>query len=328
MAGDRSDDDLTPDGPRAAVWQHDAAADDDGPSGLARLLGLVSLGLGTAQVLAPRSVARLIGVEPTPGTRALMRGIGVQELVMGKGILGRARPAGWLWSRVAGDAAHLGLLGAAMRTSDGDPDRTRTAARAVAGVAAIDLLASIRATGRGSDVVTTVTTTTVNRPPDEVYRYWRDLENLPRFSYHLLSVRPTAGGHSHWVARGPAGSTVSWDAEIVEDVPAERLSWRSLPGADVDNSGCVQFRPAPGGRGTEVTVELRTSVPGGRAGRAAAMVAGEHPQQQAEDDLRRFKQILETGEVVRSDGSPGGSLTERQWKQRPAVPSGDGKGRR
>lgn len=317
MAEHRSDD-PTPDGPVA--WQHDAG-DDGGPAGLARLLGLFSLGLGVVQVLAPRSIARTIGVDPTPGTRALIRGIGVQELVLGRGIMGRARPAGWLWSRVAGDAAHLALLGTAMQSSDGEADRTRAAAGAVAGVAALDLLASIRNTGRGTDVVQTVAATTVNRPPDAVYRFWRDLENLPRFSYHLLSVRPTTGGRSHWVALGPAGMTVSWDAEIVEDVPAERLSWRSLPGGDVDTSGCVEFRRAPGGRGTEVTVELRTSVPGGRAGRAAAMIAGEHPAQQAEDDLRRFKQILETGEVVRSDGSPEGSRSQRQWKQEPAVPS-------
>jgi uncharacterized membrane protein len=121
---------------------------------------------------------------------------------------------------------------------------------------------------------------------------------------------------SHWKARGPAGKTVEWDAEIIDDRPNERIAWRSLEGADVENSGVVRFVKAPGGRGTEVHVEIRYSPPGGVLGAWLAKLFGEEPGQQVEDDLRALKQIMETGEVVRSEGTLGG----RRALQRPAQP--------
>ncbi|MGS2641315.1 SRPBCC family protein [Streptosporangium sp. LJ11] len=160
---------------------------------------------------------------------------------------------------------------------------------------------------------------TINRPRPEVYRYWHDFENLPRFMTHLDSVETTGDGHSHWKARGPL-KPVEWDAEIVEDRSDELIAWRSLPGALVGNSGSVRFADAPGGRGTEVRVNLAYDPPGGRAGLAFARILGEHPEQQVRDDLRRFKQVLETGEVVRSEGSPEGTRALRQAMQRPAQP--------
>jgi uncharacterized membrane protein len=137
---------------------------------------------------------------------------------------------------------------------------------------------------------------------------------------HLRSVQTRSGTRSHWVAEGPAGSTVQWDAEIVVDRPAEQLSWRSVDGADVDNDGSVAFRAAAGGRGTEIHVDLRYRPPGGRVGRAVAKLLGEEPDQQLRDDLRRAKQILEVGEIVRSEGSPTGQSTRQQVAQRPAQP--------
>ncbi|MDP9022646.1 MAG: SRPBCC family protein [Actinomycetota bacterium] len=286
-------------------------------------LGWFSIGLGAAQVVAPAAVDRLVGITPTGRSRALMRGVGLQELSVGAGILASDRPDGWLWSRVAGDVTHLMLLGAALRSPDSRRRRVTMAIAAVAAVAAVDLIASVRA-GRASDgarqVMRSTTAITINRPPEEVYRYWRDLHNLPRFMFHLQSVDVTADGRSHWVARGPTGTTVEWDAETVQDTPNELIAWRSLEGADVDNAGAVQFRPAPGGGGTEVTVDLEVATPGGEVGRALAKVAGEHPEQQVKDALRRLKQVLEAGEVVRSDGSPDGTRTQRQWRQPPARP--------
>jgi len=158
---------------------------------------------------------------------------------------------------------------------------------------------------------------TIRRPRAEVYAFWRDLENLPRFMYHLSGVTNTGNGRSHWVANAPAGSTVEWDAEITDEIPNERLAWRSLRGSDVRHEGTVRFREAPGDRGTEVDVELRYDAPGGTAGATIAKLFGEEPQQQIRDDLRRFKQVMETGEVVLSDGSLEGA-GQGPMKQRAA----------
>ncbi|MEW6296827.1 MAG: SRPBCC family protein [Thermodesulfobacteriota bacterium] len=149
-------------------------------------------------------------------------------------------------------------------------------------------------------------TITVNAAPDTVYRFWRDLENLPRFMRHLESVRTTDTARSHWVAKGPAGTTVEWDAEIIHEVENELIAWQSLANADVYNSGSVHFRPAPGGRGTEVHVVVRYTPPAGALGRAFAKLFGEEPGQQLEEDLRRFKQIIETGEIPTTAGQPSG----------------------
>lgn len=156
---------------------------------------------------------------------------------------------------------------------------------------------------------------TVNRPPDEVYRFWRDFENLPRFMEHLQAVRTTGDRRTHWVAKGPAGATIEWDAEMLEDRPNELISWRSVGDSDIRNEGVVRFTKAPADRGTEVHVELRYDAPGGKAGAAVAKLFGEEPTQQIRDDLRRFKQVLETGEVVLSDGSPEGA-GQGAFKQR------------
>ncbi len=164
---------------------------------------------------------------------------------------------------------------------------------------------------------------TVNAPPDAVYAVWRDFERLPTFMYHLESVAVTDDRRSHWVAKGPAGTNVEWDAEIVDDVPGQRITWRSMEGASVENSGSVRFRPAAAGRGTEMYVELWYSPPAGALGAAVAKLFGEEPGQQVGDDLRRFKQIVETGEVVRSDGSPLGSRTQNQSHQQDAHPPAD-----
>jgi uncharacterized membrane protein len=158
---------------------------------------------------------------------------------------------------------------------------------------------------------------TVNATPREAYDLWRDLERLPTFMTHLESVRVSGDGRSHWVATAPTG-TVEWDAEIVEDDPGSVLAWRSLDGADVPNEGRVAFTPAPGGRGTEVRVRIGYHQPAGKLGKAVARLLGEDPQTQVEDDLRRFKAVLEVGEVVRSAASPAGTDARDQRSQRPA----------
>lgn len=147
---------------------------------------------------------------------------------------------------------------------------------------------------------------TINRPANQVYGLWRDLSSLPRFMTHLKEVRETDHRHSHWVARGPMGMSVEWDAEIINDEPDEMLSWRSMPGADVDTAGSVHFRELPAGRGTEVRVNLKYDPPAGKIGSLVARLFGESPQRQIEADLSRFKSLLETGEVASTSGQPSG----------------------
>jgi len=134
----------------------------------------------------------------------------------------------------------------------------------------------------------------VNRSPDKLYRYWRNFENLPRFLKHVDSVKVKDDRHSHWVVRAPLGIKLEWDAEIISEIPNELIGWRSVGQGDVDNAGSVRFVTDVGG--TEVRVILQYVPPGGLAGAAMAKILGEDPEEEVEEDLRRFKQIMERGE--------------------------------
>ena len=147
---------------------------------------------------------------------------------------------------------------------------------------------------------------TVDKPRAEVYRFWRDLRNLPRFMRHLESITLTDDRRSHWVAKAPGGKTVEWDAEIINEAEDERIGWRSLEGATVEHAGSVLFEDAPGGRGTVVRVELQYNPPGGVLGALAAKMWGEEPGQQIREDLHHFKEMMETGEIPTVVGQTSG----------------------
>jgi uncharacterized membrane protein len=295
---------------------------------LVKGLGWFSIGLGLAHLLAPRTMARAIGL-PEDRT-GWMRAVGARELASGVGILSQRQPTTWLWTRVAGDAMDLTLLGIAARKPGAQQARVAAASAAVAGVTMLDLMSSVQYTRKkdshlrernplaglmgkagaaveaATGAVTVAQSITVNRSPIECYRFWHDFENFPRFMKHIESVRPLSDIRWHWKATGPAGLSVVWDAEITEDQPGELLAWRSVEGSDVDNSGRVIFEPAPGDRGTIVRVEMHYSPPGGKAGALIAKLFGEEPNQQIADDLRRFKQLIETGEIPTTVGQPSG----------------------
>lgn len=147
----------------------------------------------------------------------------------------------------------------------------------------------------------------IGRPAAEVYRFWRQLENLPRFMKHLESVKDIGNGRSHWVARSPAGGApVEWDAEIVDEREGELISWRSLPDSTVQNAGTVRFEPATGGRGTFVKVHMDLTPPGGVAGRLAASLLEPITTQEVKEDLRRLKNLLEAGEIPTTEGQSAG----------------------
>ena len=140
-------------------------------------------------------------------------------------------------------------------------------------------------------------------PIADVYRFWRRLEHLPQFMTHLDRVSEASDGTSHWVASGPAGLVVEWDAEIINEVETKILAWRSLPGSDVVTAGSVNFDTARGGRSTQVSVHLQYAPPAGRAGALVASLFGREPSQTVREDLRHLKQLLEAGEIPRATAS-------------------------
>ncbi|HEY9709772.1 MAG TPA: SRPBCC family protein [Oculatellaceae cyanobacterium] len=145
-----------------------------------------------------------------------------------------------------------------------------------------------------------------NKSPEELYRFWRNFENLPRFMKHLKHVSVTNETRSHWIATAPMGGSVEWDAEIINEQENRLIAWASVEGADVDNSGFVRFQAAPDGRGTEVKVVIEYNPPGGAIAATFAKLFGEEPKQQIGDDLRRFKMLMEAGEIATTEGQPSG----------------------
>lgn len=311
---------------------------------VARRLGWLSMGLGLAQLLMPRRVQQLAGL-PLGDYSAVIRAAGVRELVHGLLIFMQARPHQAMWTRVAGDVMDLGLLAAATRQRCVDQPRLALTMATVAGIWALDLATAVQLRRQNAQAqrFSTVTrgelggktkggafravkSTTINRSPEALYQFWRNFENLPEFMVHLEQVEVIDQQRSRWQAKAPAGTEVSWEAEITDDRPNELIAWQSLTGARMPNSGRVTFEPGPTGRGTVVRVEIEYRPPGGSLGRLVAQLFGEEPEQQVAGDLRRFKQVMETGEVLRSEGSPRGFGQKRQRPARPLpVPSNGGR---
>jgi uncharacterized membrane protein len=275
---------------------------------VARGLGWFSVVLGSIEFLAPGAVARAIGAGDSAVVRAATRVCGLREIASGLGILTTPRPAGWVTSRMAGDIMDLAMLGVALALPSARRGRLLAAGAAILGVTVLDATCAQRlreASGRHGRAVRARRSLTINRPAEELYRVWRHVSNLPRFMRRIESVHATGDRRSHWIARGPFGMRVEWDAEITEDRPNQAIAWRSLSGSPIDTAGAVRFSPAPGGRGTEVTVELEYSLPGRAVSAQLARLLGQAPEQQLQEDLRRFKQLLETGQIIESEGAGG-----------------------
>jgi uncharacterized membrane protein len=289
----------------------------------ATAMGWFSIGLGLAEALAPRTFQRFIGIEDPEENVGLVRSAyGGRELVAGAALLTRPEPTYWMWNRVIGDLVDLGSLGRAMRNEKNDRGRLAAAAIAVAACTVVDAMIAMQMTSEkspaaghdpgsfalGDDQQGTVklrATVTINRPIEEVYEYFRNLENLPQVISHLDAVRVTSETRSHWKAKAPAGMTVEWDAEIDEERDNEFLSWHSLEREDVDNTGSLRFTRASGDRGTEVHAVMEYHPRGGVVGAKLASLFRGIPQTELQRDLRRVKQLIETGEVVLSDAIVG-----------------------
>jgi uncharacterized membrane protein len=274
---------------------------------LADVLGWFSIGLGLVQIAAPKSVANLIGVRDDNG---MMRYLGVREILAGLGVLTQPDQPAWLWGRAAGDMMDLALLASVYRVRNAQRDRLAGATAAVIGITLLDILAARRraqaagATRSGRVQATKVIT--IDASPEELYRFWRNFENLSRFMSYVGSVRVIDSTRSHWIARGPGGSRYEWDSEIAHDEPNRSIAWRSTGDADVRNWGRVRFNRAPGDRGTEVRVEVGYQPPGGQFGATVAWMMGQAPEQRVQEDLRRLKQLFELGETPTTEGQPAG----------------------
>ncbi len=281
---------------------------------LGNTLGWISLGLGAAALLRPRTLTRAAALECGDRTMHAVRAIGARELATGAGLLMRPHKPGWLWARVAGDALDLGLLAAAGRRRHGN--RIAMASALMAGLATLDLLAAwsrqqlprneAPATAATAGRVRVRKALEINRPPEACYRFWRDFGNFPGFMQHVEAVRMIDATRSHWTVRAPLGRRVEWTAELSSDVPSQQLGWRTLAGSEIEHAGVVHFAPGIGGRGTRVQIDLDYVAPLGQAGARLARLFGEEPSQQVAEDLRRFKQLIETGEIPTTVGQPSG----------------------
>jgi uncharacterized membrane protein len=292
---------------------------------LSTALGWFSIALGASELAATRRVARVAGLQDS--SAPVVRALGAREIGHGISILASRDRSLPVWSRVAGDGIDLAVLCAALGSDETDHRRVSGSILAIAGVAALDVFCATRLgrNGHANERKTSAggwmqrgvrveQATTINKSIEEVYQFWQKFENFPRFMRHLESVERLPGNRSRWRAKGPAGTSVEWEAETIEEREHERIAWRSLEGADVPNSGSVRFRRAPHGRGTEVRVQLHYSPPAGSVGKGIARLFGEEPSQQIHEDLHRAKQLLETGEIPLSEGTG-------LW--RPAQPAAD-----
>ena len=279
---------------------------------LARSLGWFSIGLGAAEVLAPGLVAKIIGTRNNTGW---IRAFGVREIVSGVGLLtNQKQSAPWLWSRVGGDVLDLASLGAALANPENERGMTAFSVAAVAGVAVLDVMAAQMATAQQAGRQTGEplhASVVVTSSPEECYAQWRKFEELPRFMSYLDSVQQLDDRRSHWCAIAPGGKRFEWDAEITSEVPGRMISWRSLARSQMCNSGSVEFQDAPGGRGTVVDVHMTIGASGQPL--ALAKILGKHPEQMIYKDLRRFKQIMEVGEVITTEGQPAGRPGSTTW---------------
>ena len=229
------------------------------------------------------------------------------------GLLSGRSPPLWLWARVAGDLMDLAMLGVAMGERGSRRGPLAAAAATVAGIAAVDVYAARRWCGRtapreqpDAGVVAVERAITINRPPQACYEAWRRFEELPTFMRHLESVTAVRPGVWHWVAKAPFGTTVEWDAEVTSDQPGQLLAWRSVDEAEVEQTGVVRFAPGPQQRHDRPRGDALPAARGAARRRPSRSCFGDEPTQAVMEDLRRFKRLLETGEVPTTEGQPHG----------------------
>jgi uncharacterized membrane protein len=271
------------------------------------MLGWVALGLGATQLVAPKSFARFIGVSEDHST--VIRLCGVREVATGLGMLSEKAAPSAAAARVAGDALDLALLSAAMQSDSSDRNRVAATIATVLGVTAMDVTAASTTTVpwlQTSIPNSFSAQVAINASPERLYGLWRDVQNLPRFMERLESVTRLDDRHSRWVIRTAQGAKVEWDSEITEDVPNERIAWHAAGGLPYSHQGQVIFQPLGKDRGTTVLVRWELDSKLASVGAALAMLLGDNPKVRVTQELRAFKQWVETGEMATTRGQPSG----------------------
>lgn len=266
---------------------------------VARRLGWFSLGLGIAEVVAAGPLSQFLGTK----RKDLLQICGFREIATGVVLLASSRPASALWLRLAGDAVDLALIRQAWKSPHARRGNVSAALAVTGGITAIDLWAARAAAQHPTPPQHICRSITVNRPAAELYEWWRDPQGLGRIMGHVANVTATGETSTHWALKIPDSHPLSWDAEIHDDLEHGLLRWHAPPGQDIETDGTVRFSPAPGDRGTEVTLNFRFhSTHPGLA--AAAAHLGMIPDMAAMHALRRFKSLVETGELPTLKNNP------------------------
>lgn len=280
---------------------------------LARGLGWFSIAFGMAELVAPRAITRALGLR---GQEGLVQAYGLREIGTGIGILTAADPAPWIWGRVGGDALDLATVAGGLGSSK--RGGALLALAALGGVAAVDVACGRqlgrdrekadsdgRGAGAPADAPEAERSITIAKTAQELYERWRDPGTLTRVMAPFAVVHASEGGNLQWQVAGPLGQNLDWETETTGDRPGEATGWRSLPGAQVPSEGLIRFCPATGGRGTVATLRVRFDPPGGVLGDAVArLLGGLVPATVVDTALRRFKSLVETGEIPTTERQP------------------------
>jgi uncharacterized membrane protein len=285
---------------------------------MANGLGWFSIGLGVAELLAPKQMEKLIGVRDRDWRRNILRTYGLREITAGVGILAKPDAPGWLWTRVAGDIVDLATLGRAMNTNQVNRARVARATAAVIGVTALDVLCGAQLSR--TEPFCAATSVLVQGSTEDLYNFWRNLSNVTALEPALESVRPLGDQHWRWQVKLPAGRALEFDTETIEDQPNRRIAWRSTEGSPVKLQVTIDFKPATANHGTMVRAELQMK--GSIAMLAKpAHAAGLGPELRLEQHLRRFKQLMEAGEIARAYPGQATQPVPRPEPMRPAMRS-------
>lgn len=285
---------------------------------LARALGWFSVGLGFTELTAGKVLADALGLENRAG---LLRIYGLREIATGIGILASKDPTPWIWGRVAGDALDIATVATGFQDSKAKQKANLALAlAALTGATVTDVMCGQRLSRarrtalepQGREAEESVETAqaqverslTIEKPAEELYQRWRQPETLSRIMGHFADIRASGDGQTHWQVHGPFGHTLEWDMRTIEDRPDELLRWQASPGTQLPVEGSVRFRPALGDRGTVVALRFQFDPPGGVLGDAALKLLGGAPGLLASKALRRFKSLVETGEIPTTERQP------------------------
>ncbi|MBV9999268.1 MAG: SRPBCC family protein [Verrucomicrobia bacterium] len=246
----------------------------------------------------------------------LLRTYGLREIVNGAGILAAKDPTPWIWARIAGDALDIATVATGLGDHNPKKDNVLLALAALTGATAADVICSRRLSqaqrttlgprGGGAEATRIEASLTIEKPAEELYRRWSEPETLSKVMGHFAEIQASGDGRAHWQVRGPFGRALEWDMRTVEERPGEVLRWQALPGSHLPVEGSVRFRPAAADRGTVATLCFQFDPPGGVLGDTALKGLGGAPRLIASKALRRFKNLVETGEIPTTERQPAG----------------------